>query len=102
MAKFERKSKIHSKIAEDHIRELFIEAGKVCGSDKNKANRYVELALKTSMKNKVPIPTEFKRKYCKKCHVYLGSENLRVRTNDGKIVYFCKDCKSHMRIPIKN
>jgi len=96
MAKRQNK-KENKTIALDRIKTLFKQAKEVW-PNKTLANRYVHLARELSMKYKVPIPRELKRKFCKKCFHYLvPSVNLRVRTRKHNVVYTCQDCKHYMR-----
>jgi len=85
------------KVASDRIKLLFKEA-KI---NPEKANRYVELARKIGMRINIPVPTEFKRKYCKHCNTYFQKGNYRVRTRDKMIVYYCYNCKRYSKLPIK-
>ena len=84
-------------IAKERIKILFEQAEK----NLPMANRYVTLARKIAMKVKVRIPTKYKRRFCKHCYKYLHKDNSRVRTNKGKVVISCFECKKFMRIPIK-
>ena len=84
----------------DRIKNLFKQAKEVYKESPALANRYVKLARQMSMKVKVPIPTSLKRKFCKHCHVYfVAGENYRVRTQRGKVVYYCLNCKKYTRFP---
>lgn len=66
----------------------------------NLSNRYVFLARKISMKYKIKIPKEIKRRFCKHCNNFLyPGINLRIRLNKKKVVYYCLNCKKHMRYP---
>ena len=86
------------RIARERIRILFEQADKRFNTDKALANRYVTLARKISMKYKVRIPRELKRKFCKHCYKYLKpGVNLRIRTRKDKVVYYCMECKKFMR-----
>jgi len=90
------------KIALDRIKKLFEEAKGVFSENKALANRYVQLARTISMKAKVKIPSELKRRYCKYCHTYLvPGVNSRVRTREGKVVIACLECKRFVRIPLR-
>ncbi|MBW3004311.1 ribonuclease P [Candidatus Woesearchaeota archaeon] len=97
--------KIHSKkqkemkqTAKERINYLFEQAGKAFNKNPSLSNRYVTLARKLSMKYKVQIPRELKRRFCKHCYKYLvPGKNCRVRTHKGKVVYFCQNCKKFMR-----
>ena len=99
---YKSKPKGQVNIAKERISELFKQAGDVFDEDPKLANRYVELARKISMKIKVKIPASLKRKFCKHCYCYLApGKNCRVRTHEGKVVYYCQQCKKYMRFPYK-
>jgi len=90
------------KIARERIDSLFKEAKKAFKEDKSLSNRYVEMARKIAMKCKVRIPSELQRSFCKHCYTYLmPGKNLRVRTQEGHVVYYCLECKKFMRFPYK-
>tara|TARA_Y100000310_G_scaffold325408_1_gene388834 strand:- start:2336 stop:2677 length:342 start_codon:yes stop_codon:yes gene_type:complete len=90
------------KLALERITALFKEAASAFKEDKKLANRYVSLARKIAMKYKVRIPSELRKRFCKHCHTYLKPNiNLRIRTNKGKVVYYCLECKKFMRFPYK-
>ena len=100
--RYQKKAQENKEIALERIKTLFKEARAVFKKDPRLANRYVRLARELSMKYKVPIPANLKRKFCKHCYHYLmPSVNLRVRTRQGKTVYYCMDCKKYMRFPYK-
>lgn len=97
---FKKQKEEQKKIAKDRIIILFKQAEKMFNKDKNLSNRYIHLAREISMKYKVKIPKELKRRFCKHCYSYLmPGKNLRVRNRDGKIVYSCMECKKFMRFP---
>jgi len=90
------------KIALGRIETLFKQANLVFKENPGLANRYVTLARKISMRYKVKLPSGLKRKVCKHCYKYLfPSVNCRVRSKDGKMVYYCLNCRKYMRIPYK-
>jgi ribonuclease P protein subunit RPR2 len=94
------KGKKQEEIVISRIRKLFEEAENIFKEDKKLANRYVSLARKLSMKYKVKIPTELKRRFCKNCYSYLKpGVNCRVRLRNKKVVYYCLECKHYMRFP---
>ena len=65
------------------------------------ADRYVTIARNISMKYLVPIPKEYKRRFCKHCYKYLlPGVNARVRIHKGKIVTSCVRCKNMTRMPL--
>ena len=68
---------------------------------KAKANMYVRKARRMAMKHNIRLSKLIKRKFCKHCYSYLvPGENCRIRTRDKKLIYYCMDCKKHMRFPI--
>ena len=80
---------------------MFEEADSVFSKDKKLANRYIRLARKIAMKFNLRMPRGYKRKFCKHCYSYLKpGVNLRVRTKDGKVIYYCLECKKFMRFPV--
>jgi len=99
-----RDKKLQKTIAKKRISKLFYMAEQNALDGKlNLADRYVEIARRISMRCLVPIPLEYKRRFCKHCYSYLLPHvNCRVRIHRGKIVIFCNNCKKYTRIPIKN
>ena len=86
------------KIALERINILFSEAKKMFKEDPNLSDKYVQLAKRISMKYKVKVPAEHKRRICKNCHKFLvPGVNCRVRTKEGHIVFYCLNCKHFMR-----
>ena len=96
--------KIQKTIAKKRINKLFSMAEQCAFSGKlNLANRYVEIARKISMRYLIPIPREFKSRFCKHCYSYLLPDvTSRVRFHRGKIVIYCNNCQKYTRIPLKN
>ena len=90
------------KLALEKVTALFKEAASAFKKDKKLANKHVRSARKTAMKVKIRIPANLKRKFCKHCYSYLKPGiNCRVRTHEGKVVYYCLECKKFMRFPYK-
>lgn len=91
------------KIAKERIEILFKEALKQAKAGRlDRANRYVFLARKLSMKYQIRIPKEFRRKFCHKCYHYLlPGKNARVRTNPKTkaVEITCLDCGHINRYP---
>lgn len=70
--------------------------------DKKKSNLYVHKARNISMKYNLRFPADLKRKFCKNCYSYIvPGVNCRVRTREGKLIYYCLECKKYMRIPLQ-
>ncbi len=90
------------KIAKERIEELFKQAADIFDEEPKLADRYVEIARKISMRYKVRIPAKLKKRFCKHCYCYLvPGKNCRVRTHEGKVVYYCQKCRRYMRFPYK-
>jgi ribonuclease P protein subunit RPR2 len=91
-------SKANRKIALRKIEGLFVQAKRKTSSDMALSDRYVEIARKIAMKQKVKIPSVYKRQFCKTCHSFLmPGKNCRVRLSKKNVVYFCSRCKSFTR-----
>jgi ribonuclease P protein subunit RPR2 len=100
--KYRSKPESQLRIARERIRELFRQAGLMFNEDPKLSDRYVRLARKIAMRFKVRIPPELKRRLCKHCFCFLvPGKNCRVRTHEGKVVYYCSSCKKFMRFPYK-
>lgn len=84
-------------LASERIVRLFDLAS---SSSQKLADRYVHLARRIAMKVNLRLPSSLKRKFCKSCGVYLRpGVNCRVRTRNGRVVYYCFSCRSTYRIP---
>lgn len=91
------------KVALERIKILFDEAEKAALDDHlDRSNRYVELARKIGMRYNVPIPSEFRRRYCKKCNSYLfPGKTCRTRVKNGMVVSKCDSCGTINRFKFK-
>ncbi|MCK4364741.1 MAG: hypothetical protein KAW45_01685 [Thermoplasmatales archaeon] len=91
-------------IAKNRIKKLFDMAEqKAHSANFDLANRYVNLARKISMRYLVPIPKEYKRRFCKHCYSYLLPHvTCRIRIHRNKIIIHCNNCNKFTRIPLKN
>jgi ribonuclease P protein subunit RPR2 len=99
-----REKKLHNKIALKRINKLFLMAeDKALSGNLSIANRYVSIARKLSMRYLVPIPKEFKHRFCKHCYFFLlPDSNSRFRVHRGKLIIYCNNCRKFTRIPLKN
>lgn len=88
------------KIARERIDVLIKQADNMFHLNPQLSNRYIYLLRKIAMKYNVKIKPEYKRKFCKHCYSYLRpSVNVRIRVSNGKVVYYCLNCKKFMRFP---
>lgn len=102
MSKFNNKDKL-KKIALERVKILLKEAEEVFNENKKLANNYVRKARKIAMKVNLRIPSYLKRKFCKHCDSFLmPGKNLRVRTKNNKVVYYCLDCKKYARFMLNS
>lgn len=96
------KKQFNKKQAQESILKLLNQAKILFKKNKEIANKFVIKALRLSMKYKLKIPSPYKRNFCKYCHSFLiPGQNLRVRTQEGKLVYYCLECKKHWRMHYK-
>lgn len=90
-------------MAQERIAVLFGEADAAAKEGNlQRANRYIFLARKLSMKFSVRLSHEQRRKFCHKCYKYLlPGKNLTVKINPKtqSVEYLCKECGSITRYP---
>ena len=99
-----KEKKFQKIIASKRINQLFsLAEQKALSGNFDLASRYVEIARKISMRHVLPMPLEYKRRFCKHCYSYLlPSSNCRVRIHRSKLIIYCDGCKKYTRIPLKN
>lgn len=98
---FKSKRKVREAVLKD-VNVLFDDAKNVFKKDPERANILVHKARNWAMKHRVRLPGSIKRLFCKHCYCFLmPSVNCRVRTQRGKVVYYCLNCKKYMRFPYK-
>ncbi|WP_435335771.1 ribonuclease P protein component 4 [Haloarchaeobius sp. TZWWS8] len=67
----------------------------------DRAREYVRLARRIAERNRLRLPTRFKRFTCDRCDAYLlPGTNARVRLGDGRVVVTC-DCGHIARYPYR-
>ncbi|MCD1296361.1 ribonuclease P [Methanocella sp. CWC-04] len=89
-------------LAEQRIERLFLMAKDAYAERPELSDRYVDLARRISMRHRVGIPAEFRRRICKKCYSYLSpGANSRVRIDGKNIIITCLECDNIMRMPYK-
>tara|TARA_B100000315_G_scaffold28857_1_gene24559 strand:- start:687 stop:1019 length:333 start_codon:yes stop_codon:yes gene_type:complete len=88
------------KTAVDKINSLFKEAEKTFKKDSKLADNYVKKARRAAQRVRMPIPSEYRKRFCKYCGKYwVPGKTVRVRLQKQKVVYFCLSCKRHTRHP---
>lgn len=97
-----RKKPYNVDMAEERIERLFVLAEKAFPERPELADRYVEIARDISMRHRVSIPGDLKRRVCKECHAYLvPGRNSRTRLDGRNVVITCLKCGAIKRYPYK-
>ena len=95
-----KKKRKNPKKAREDIKKYFVLAENAFVNDKNLANNYVRKARNIAKSHQLRFPRGLKRRFCKHCYSFLvPGKNLRVRTQEGHVVYYCLECKKFMRFP---
>lgn len=85
-------------IARERITALFRQAEGAAGAHPERSNRYVELARKIAMRQRVRIDREHRRRFCRQCSSFLvPGQNMRVRVHRGNVVVTCLVCSKKTR-----
>jgi ribonuclease P protein subunit RPR2 len=85
-------------IARERIEVLFGLAEQAFADHPERSNRYVELAKKIAMRQRIRIDRVFRRRYCHHCSAFLvPGRNMRVRVHRGYVVVTCQCCRKRMR-----
>ncbi len=89
------------KIARERIARLFAEAQAVFPSYPALSNRYVEIARRIAMRQRVRIDRPLRRQFCRHCSSFLvPGRTSRVRVHDSRVVVTCLVCKKRRRYPL--
>ena len=100
MKKPKDKKKFIAKISLERIYRLFELAG--AEKDKKRAKQYVELAKKIATRNRVRIPQELKKSFCKKCSAFLKQGvNSKIRVTKSYLSVTCEECGAVKKISLK-
>lgn len=85
-------------VAKERISILFGQARLAFREYPERSNRYVALARRIAMRQRVRIDREFRRQYCHHCYAFLvPGQNMRVRVHRGNVVVTCGKCNKRMR-----
>ena len=85
-------------VAKERISVLFSQAHNAFHGHPDRSNRYVALARRIAMRQRVRIDREFRRQYCHHCYAFLvPGQNMRVRVHRGNVVVTCGICNKKMR-----
>lgn len=85
-------------LARERIAVLFSQAKRAFADHPERSNRYVELARKIAMRQRVRIDREFRYRFCHNCSVYfMPGSTMRVRVHRGNVVVTCLACGKKTR-----
>jgi ribonuclease P protein subunit RPR2 len=94
-------SPVIRKIARERIDILFRLADEVIRVDPALADRYVDLARRIAMKQRIRLDRELRRRFCHHCYRFLvPGVNMRVRVHRGRVVITCGHCRRRARYPL--
>lgn len=89
-------------VATQRMWRLFELAEKEFEEHPERSERYVQLIRNISMRNRMRVPREIKRRICKHCYAFLvPGVNARYRLKGGYIVTSCERCGKEMRYPYR-
>jgi ribonuclease P protein subunit RPR2 len=89
------------KIARQRIAVLFAQAGAVFATHPGLSDRYVSLARKIAMRQRVRIDRPYRRQFCRHCSSFLvPGKTSRVRVHDGRVIVTCLICRKRRRYPL--
>lgn len=92
------KNSTTKQIAKERVAVLFRQAELAFPESPDLSNRYVGLARKIAMRQRVRINREFRRRFCHHCSAYLvPGQNMRVRVHGGNVVVTCLLCNRKTR-----
>lgn len=89
------------KIARERIAVLFSRAEETFSTHPGLSDRYVEIARRIAMRQRIRIDRDFRRQFCRNCSSFLVPGNTsRVRISGGNVVVTCLACKKKRRFPL--
>ncbi|MFH1224405.1 MAG: ribonuclease P [Candidatus Diapherotrites archaeon] len=84
----------------ERMRRLFELAEKEFEKHPERSKRYVHLARELGKRNRVPIPRELKKRFCRKCGAYWAGEAKMKTKKAGTLEEFsCKECGCKRKYP---
>ena len=64
----------------------------------NNSKDSIRKAWNIKQRYRITLPVPLKRKFCRKCLTpWIAGKTVRVRTREGKIVYYCLNCKKYCK-----
>lgn len=88
-------------IARERIARLFGLASAASAVHPELSDRYVAIARKIAMRQRVRIDKEHRWQFCRVCSSFLvPGKTSRVRVHDGRVVVTCLVCRQRRRYPL--
>jgi len=89
-------------ISLDRIRALLDLAEKTAEQNPYRSKQYVSLARKIGSRNKVSIPMEWKKRFCRRCNsVRMVEKNAKSRAEGVLEAFPCSSCGHVQRFPLQ-
>ncbi len=89
------------RLARERIAILFVRAAEFYPENPAWSNRCVVLARKIGMRHRVRIERPLKRRFCRRCSIYLvPGSNARIRIHRGRVVVTCLACGHRSHYPV--
>jgi len=89
---------VTKKIARERIEILFKQARLAFYDHPERSNRYVGIARRIAMRQRLRIDREFRRQFCHHCYTFLvPGKNMRVRVHRSYVVVTCRCCNKKTR-----
>jgi ribonuclease P protein subunit RPR2 len=91
---------LQRRIARERIAHLLHLAERELDDHRDRSRRYVSLARRISMRCKVRMPGEWRRRICKRCNLLLvPGKTSTVRIRDSRLNVTCRGCGRVHRYP---
>jgi ribonuclease P protein subunit RPR2 len=88
-------------VARERISVLFEQARLAFREHPERSNRYVALARRIAMRQRIRMDRELRRQYCHHCYAFLApGHNMRVRVHRGNVVVTCLVCNKKTRFRV--
>ena len=96
------RTRVTQSIARERIARLFEAARQAFADHPERSRRYVEIARRIAMRQRIRIDRVLRRQFCHHCHAYLvPGRNLRIRVHDGYVVATCLCCNKKARYRVE-
>jgi ribonuclease P protein subunit RPR2 len=88
-------------IAGERITILFAQAARFFPENPEWSNRCVALARRISMKERVRIPRDLRRQFCRNCyHYFVPGVTMQTRIHRSRVLVTCRVCGFSRRYPL--